>query len=258
MAGRISAQQLAQYKRDGALFPVSALSLDDVAMFRSALEGFEAQHLDTPLKRADSLHQFFPWAYRLATHDTILDNVEVVLGPDILIDGTVVFCKPPHDNSYVSWHQDSVYSGWHKTPTTTAWIALTVSQPFNGCMRVIPGSHKGGLVAHSNADDCRNLLERGEFADVEIDESRAVDVTLRPGEMSFHHCNIIHGSNPNSSNEKRIGFIVRYVTNQIEPAGRPLMRARGHADCSHLELAQSPVGNDDQTAIEALRAFNQC
>ena len=81
------------------------------------------------LKRFDNLHLFFPWAYRLATHEALLDVVENFLGPDIVIDGTLVFYKPPHDGSYASWHQDSVYSGWHLTPSISAWIALTLEQP---------------------------------------------------------------------------------------------------------------------------------
>lgn len=255
VTSRLSKQHLDQYDRDGILFPVQVFSADEAALFRCELESIAGNcGADSP-KRLDGLHLFFDWAYRLVTHDALLDAVEDVLGSDILVDGTLVFYKPPQDSSYISWHQDSVYSGWHLTPSTSAWIALTASHPSNGCMRVIPGSHKQGVLDHANARDASNLLFRGERVHT-VDESRAVDVVLQPGEMSFHHSNLIHGSNPNTSDEPRIGFIVRFVTNQIQHQDRPLLRVRGGADCSHLNLAQPPTDLNQQNAFAAWRAYN--
>src|SRR6185295_6325243 len=116
-------------------------------------------------------------AHRLATQGTLLDAVEGVLGADLLIDGTLVFYKPPRDAGYASWHQDSVYSGWHLTPSVSAWIALTPSERSNGCMRVIPGSHKLGLLDHENVPDDPNLLNRrGERVRMDVPEAEAIDV----------------------------------------------------------------------------------
>jgi non-heme Fe2+,alpha-ketoglutarate-dependent halogenase len=251
----LTSQQLNQYDRDGIVFPVRVLSVDEAALFRTELESVAGNCEAGTLKRLDGLHLFFDWAYHLVTHDALLNAVEDVLGGDILIDGTLVFYKPPQDSSYVSWHQDSVYSGWHLTPSTSAWIALTASHPSNGCMRVIPGSHNQGVLDHANARDDSNLLFRGERVQT-VDESLAVDVVLQPGEMSLHHSNLIHGSNPNTSDEPRIGFIVRFVTNRIQPQDRPLLRVRGEADCSHLTLAEPPCEMDQQNAFTAWRACN--
>ncbi|HEX5601224.1 MAG TPA: phytanoyl-CoA dioxygenase family protein, partial [Pyrinomonadaceae bacterium] len=102
-----------RYEQDGVVFPISVLSADDVSRYRTALESIAARCGESSLKRFDNLHLFFPWAYALATHPALLDVVENFLGPDLVIDGTLVFYKPPHDSSYASWHQDSVYSGWH-------------------------------------------------------------------------------------------------------------------------------------------------
>jgi len=223
---------LDRYERDGIVFPVPVLSAEEVAEFREALESV----VEDRQRRAENLHLQFPWAYRLATHRAVLDAVETLLGPEILIDGNVVFYKPPHDAGYASWHQDSVYSGWHLTPSVSAWIALTVSEPANGCMRVVPGSHKHGLLEHDNVQDPDLLNKRGERLRMDVDESQALDVVLKPGEMSLHHTNIIHGSNANTSDGPRIGFIVRFVTNASTNRDRQLMRVRGNADCSHLRL----------------------
>ena len=241
---------MGRYERDGVLFPIRVLSAAEVTEYRGALESVAASCGNGYRRRFDNLHLFFPWAYRLATNEALLNAVESILGPDLVVDGTLVFYKPPHDSSYASWHQDSVYSGWHLTPSVSAWIALTRSEPSNGCMRVVPGSHQQGLLEHDNVLDDPNLLNRrGERLRIDVDEAQAVDVTLAPGEMSLHHTNIVHGSNANGSVEPRIGFIVRFVTSQTTNRDRQVMRVRGDADCSHLRLASPPLEEDLRAAV---------
>jgi len=254
----LSHQQLRDYERNGIAFPIRVFSTAEASTFRRALASIADNCGEGSLKRLDGLHLFFDWAYRLATHETLLNAVEDVLGNDILIDGTLVFWKPPRDSGFVSWHQDALYSGWHLTPTTSAWIALTASHQSNGCMRAISGSHQDGLLKHGNVSDESNLLFRGERVIVDIDESRAVDVILQPGEMSLHQSTIIHGSNPNTSDEPRIGFIVRFVTSRVTRRDRPMLRVRGETDCSHLRLAEPPGERDQQSALSAWRAFSGC
>jgi len=250
----LSRQQLSEYDRDGILFPIKAFSSAEASHFRRELQSV-ADNCSGSQKRLDGLHLFFDWAYRLVSHEALLNAVEDVLGGDILVDGTLVFYKPAHDSSYVSWHQDSVYSDWHQTPSTSAWVALTASHRGNGCMRAIPGSHKLGRITHATVRDGSNLLIRGEQVST-VDESQAVDVVLRPGEMSFHQSNLVHGSSPNTSDQPRIGFIVRFVTNLVTRRDRPLLRVRGSADCSHLNLAAPPAERNHQTALLAWQTLN--
>ena len=258
MKTSLTKQQLDRYQRDGILFPIPVLTVAEASFFREALESIAAECGEGSLKRFDNLHLFFDWAYRLVTNASLLNAVEALLGSNILVDGTLVFYKPPRDSSYVCWHQDSVYSGWNLTPSTSAWIALTPSHRANGCMRVVPGSHKEGLLAHDNIRDDPNLLnKRGERINRAVDESQAVDVILQPGEMSLHHSTIIHSSKANESAEPRVGFIVRFVTHQFDNRGRPLLRVRGEGDCSHLSLAGPPAKMDQRSAISAWRAFHQ-
>ncbi len=254
----LSRQQLESYNRDGILFPVRVFSAAEASLFRRELELIANNCEEEALKRLDGLHLFFEWAYRLVTQAALLNAVEDILGNDILIDGSLVFWKPPQDRGYVSWHQDALYSGWHLTPSTSAWIALTPSNRENGCMRVIPGSHKLGLLNHDNVRDGANLLFRGEQVSLEVDESRAIDVELQPGEMSLHHSTIVHGSNANESAEPRIGFIVRFVTSKVEQRNRPMLRVRGDADCRHLILAEPPGKIDQKHALSEWRAYSGC
>jgi non-haem Fe2+, alpha-ketoglutarate-dependent halogenase len=256
MPAGLTRQQLEQYERDGVVFPVRVFSEDEAEGFRRALDRLKAACGPGAIKRFDNLHLFFDWAYRLVTRGALLDAVEGVLGREILVEATVVFYKPPRDPGYVSWHQDSLYSGWHLTPSTSAWVALTPSTRANGCVRVVPGSHSRGLLDHRIIRDDPNLLNRrGEKVEMEVGEDEAVDLVLRPGEMSLHHSNIVHGSNPNSSDEPRVGFIVRFVTDRATNRARPLLRVRGRADCSHLTLARPPTETDPRSAFDAWRAF---
>jgi non-heme Fe2+,alpha-ketoglutarate-dependent halogenase len=252
----LSVEQLSKYQHNGVIFPIRVFSATEASVFRGALDSVVEKCEGDPPKRLGNLHLFFDWAYRLVTHDALLNAIEPVLGGDLLIDGTLVFYKRPQDSSYVSWHQDSVYSGWHLTPSTSAWIALSPSNAANGCMRVIPGSHRLGQLRHVNVHDDSNLVRRGERVEV-VDEAAAVDVVLQPGEMSLHESTMVHGSNPNVSAEPRIGFIVRFVTSEITNCDRLLLRVRGQADCGHLRLATPPLEMDHQAALAAWRAANQ-
>jgi ectoine hydroxylase-related dioxygenase (phytanoyl-CoA dioxygenase family) len=123
-------------------------------------------------------------------------------------------------------------------------------------MRAIPGSHKRGLLKHGNVRDESNLLFRGERVITDVEESRAVDIVLQPGEVSLHQSTIVHGSNPNTSDEPRIGFIVRFVTSRVTNRDRPMLRVRGETDCTHLRLAEPPTERDKESAFAAWREYN--
>jgi len=246
----LSPRQIEAYRRDGFVFPIEILSREEVEGVRGAFESL----VQYEPKRFDRLHMFFDWAYKVVTHKALLDVVEGILGDDILVYGTLVLAKQPHDLRYASWHQDSFYSGLHLTPSTTAWIALTASHQENGCMRVIPGSHRLGALDHENVVDDRLLNRRGERIKMDVDESEALDVVLKPGQISLHESTLVHSSNPNTSDEPRIGFIVRFVTSRMENPNTRLMRVRGDGDCSHLDLAKRPVLNAED-ALSTWLAF---
>lgn len=251
----LSQSQIESYDRDGFLCPLPVLPPADLSRFQAGFAELEAA-LGQEVRRMGQPHLFFPWAYDLATHPRVLDAVEGLLGSTILVSGTLILCKPPRDPGYVAWHQDSVYSGWHLTPTTSAWIALSPSVKENGCMRVIPGSHRDGLRQHDEGHHGDNMLQRGEEVRVEVDESMAHDLALQPGEMSLHGSNIIHGSGRNLSDTKRIGFIVRYVTPaHRQRRGGAMLLARGETDVEHLEILRDARPGYD--TAEGLRRWRR-
>jgi hypothetical protein len=255
MSQVLTAEERERYHRDGILFPIPALFPGEVARFRAAFEDLAARLGGRPLaQQLSQTHLYLPWAYELATRPAVLDAVEDVLGPDILVWTVSIFAKYPRDPGYISWHQDGTYWGLDSPQVTTAWVALTDSTVENGCMRVVPGSHRNPILPHRDTYAADNRLSRGQEVQVEVDEKDAVDVTLQAGQMSLHHVNIIHGSNPNPSDRSRIGFAIRFTTpktRQIEGEPPTAVLARGHDDYHHFELLPAPPALDLEEAVAA-------
>jgi non-haem Fe2+, alpha-ketoglutarate-dependent halogenase len=240
MNGRLSMRQVQSYREEGILFPIRVLDGVEISTFRTAFDDME--QYGGPQRYARDTHLFFSWAYQLATHSGVVEVVQEILGPEILVDGTLILTKYPADGSFAPWHQDGEYSGWYKTPSVSAWIALTDSHSRNGCMRVVQGSHLGGRHPHRKAIYEKSLFLRSTEIEVEVDETAATDVELKAGELSLHDSSIIHGSSPNQSNTRRIGFVVRFVTPAFQSRADqlPVVRASGTGDCGLLPLLAVP------------------
>jgi non-haem Fe2+, alpha-ketoglutarate-dependent halogenase len=212
---RLSAEAVRHYHEAGYDAPIRAISTEEAANLRRHLEAHERQHgvLNSQLRHKS--HLLFTWLDELIRHPGILDAVEDIIGPNILCWGTSFFIKEPHTTSYVSWHQDSTYWGLDPADIVTAWVALSESSAENGAMRVIPGSHTLEQIPHRDTFASENLLSRGQEIAVDVDETQAVALPLQPGEMSLHHVRLVHGSEPNPSAQRRIGFAIRYLPTYV-------------------------------------------
>jgi non-heme Fe2+,alpha-ketoglutarate-dependent halogenase len=160
-------------------------------------------------------HLLFTWLAGLVRRSSILDTVEDLHGPDLLCWTTNFFIKEAADPAFVSWHQDSTYWGLSEPDVVTAWVAFTEATEANGAMEYIPGSHKLDQIPHRDTFAKHNLLTRGQEVMVQVDRSPRRIITLRPGEMSLHHVRLVHGSPPNPSNDRRIGFAIRYIPTMV-------------------------------------------
>ncbi|HEV2336810.1 MAG TPA: phytanoyl-CoA dioxygenase family protein [Stellaceae bacterium] len=212
----LSEAQIAQYQEEGYLAPIRIMAADEAAAMRADLEAVEARmggKLRGDLRHKS--HLLFPFLADLVRHPLLLDAIEDVLGPDLLCWTSNFFIKEAESPSFVSWHQDSTYWGLSAPEVATAWVALTPSTIENGAMAVIPGSHKFDQIPHRDTFDRHNLLTRGQEIAVEVDGGEAVPLILKPGEMSLHHVRLVHGSAPNPSADRRIGFAIRYIPTHI-------------------------------------------
>jgi hypothetical protein len=208
--------QVAQFREDGYVHPIRVMTESQAADLRSRLEAYEAA-TGGPLKGAfrHKTHLLFAWLADLVHHETILDAVEDLYGSDLFCWSSSFFIKEPRTPAFVSWHQDSTYWGLNKTDVVTAWIALSPSTKANGAMEVIPGTHRLSQVPHRDTFAKDNMLTRGQEVAVEVDATKAVTIELRPGEMSLHHVLLVHGSAPNPSEIRRVGFAARYIPTSV-------------------------------------------
>lgn len=228
MVGSLSAPDVARYRRDGVLFPVPVMGAGDAALLAARVADVERRFGDrfpvAELLKSYPLY-LLPFVDDLMRRPALLDPVESILGPDIMVWAAEFFIKEPHSARRVTWHQDLTYWGLDGTDEVTAWLALTPATAENGCMRMVPGSHQRGIVAHRDTFAADNILSRGQEIAVEVDEAAAVTVALEPGTMSLHHGRMFHASGPNRTDARRIGFVVRYIT----PAMRQTVGARDYA-----------------------------
>ena len=212
----LTQQQVDRYWKDGCVFPVRVMSEAAAGELRARLEEFE-KGTGGPLKGSlrHKSHLLFTWLADLVRRDRIVDAIEDLYGPNLLCWTTNFFIKEAANPAFVSWHQDSTYWGLDRPDVVTAWVALTPSNKANGAMEFIPGTHASDQIPHRDTFAQNNLLTRGQEVAVEVDAGRAVAIALAPGEMSLHHVRLVHGSPPNPSNDRRIGFAIRYIPTTV-------------------------------------------
>jgi non-heme Fe2+,alpha-ketoglutarate-dependent halogenase len=244
MPSTLTAAQVEAYRREGYLFPHRVFSREEAAGYRAALERHEAA-TGAPLQgkwRVKS-HLLFTWADGIVHHPAVLDAIEDVIGPDILCWTTNFFIKEASSPGFVSWHQDAAYWGLDPDEVVTAWVALSPSNLQSGCMKVMPRTHLESHMPHVDTFAENNMLTRGQEIAVEVDESKAVDIMLQPGEMSLHDIKLVHGSAPNQSTDRRIGLAIRYLPAHVrQTKGRDsAMLCRGEDRYGHFDLEPRPI-----------------
>ncbi|MEZ5935732.1 MAG: phytanoyl-CoA dioxygenase family protein [Alphaproteobacteria bacterium] len=249
----LSSEQIRHYREDGYVFPIRVLDEAEAAGCRARLEAIEKGGAEPAKRLKFKPHLVFTFLDDLIRHPKILDAVEDVIGPNILCWGTNFFTKEPKTTSYISWHQDLTYWGLEPADIVTAWVALSPATVASGCMRFVPGSHKMEVAPHNDTFAEDNMLTRGQEISVEVDEKDAVDIELAPGEMSLHHVKLIHGSNANRSDDRRIGFAIRYIpayVRQVVGDKDSAVLVRGTDDEGNFELETSPRMDMDPAALE--------
>jgi len=240
------------YNRDGYVFPIDVLTAAEVADCRNRLETYE-RTAGGPIggNLRQKPHLLFPWINDVMRHPNILDAVESVLGPDLLVWGTSFFIKEANDPGYVSWHQDSTYWGLSAPDVTTIWLALSPANEVSGAMKFLPGTQHT-QVGHRDTFHKDNLLSRGQELEVKVDESKAVLAALEPGQASLHHVMLFHGSAPNRSQDRRIGLAIRYIPTRLRQIAGDHDSAtlvRGVDRYGNFELEPAPKADCDAEAV---------
>ena len=249
----LTQEQIDTFWREGCVFPIRVMSVERAGAVRARLEAFEAAS-GGPLKGdlRHKSHLLFPWLDEIVHSTPIVDAIEDLYGPDLLCWSSNFFIKEANNPAFVSWHQDSTYWGLDRPDVVTAWVALTPSNPSNGAMGFIPGTHTADQIPHRDTFAQDNLLTRGQEVAVDVDASKAVTIELEPGEISLHHVRLVHGSPANPSNDRRIGFAVRYIPTRVaQVAGRDSATlVRGTDAYRHFDLEPRPQLDMEPAMVE--------
>ena len=248
----------AAYRRDGFAFPYRVLPEAEATGLAREVEALIDSDARSLHFMRNNPHLVFPSVDRLVHDDRVLDAVERILGPNLLLWSTSFFLKAPQSADFVSWHQDLTYWGLDGTDQVSAWMALSPITEANGCMRFVPGSHRRAIETHRDTFAEENQLTRGQVLAVDIDESQAVPVTLAPGELSLHHGHLFHASGPNTTDAWRIGITMIYLAPGMRQvvANKDYARlVRGEDEYGHFECLPRPRFDFDPAGIAACETY---
>ena len=245
---RLDEDEIAHYRREGWVVPRFRLPADEVARMRDALDALIAANPGVRPEKLVSAHvegdngegvRGSRAFLELAMDPEIVELVSGVIGDDVILWGCHVFCKPAHEGYETPWHQDGHYWPIRPLATCTAWVALEPSTIDNGCLRVIPRSHRDRVLHEHLHEDRADLTLNQRMAAGSFDEANAVDLELQPGQMSLHDVYMIHGAAANTSRQRRTGVALRYMpsTSVFERDLRPADGKTGVA----VNFAQRPL-----------------
>ena len=213
----LSSNQLKQYEDEGYVSPINIFSKDKAKEIRNEIELIEKK-IPMELEKSGryNAHLISPLLDEVTHNSKILDSVQSLIGMNILVCGTTLFIKNPNEKGFVSYHQDAKYIGLEPHNWVTAWVAITDSNEKNGCMRMWSGSHKDDLKEHDQKFNKGNLLTRGQTVK-NVPKEETTPLILEAGQMSLHHPKVVHGSDLNRSNDRRIGFVIQsYIGTNVK------------------------------------------
>ncbi len=255
----LSSNQLKQYQDEGFVSPINIFTEEKAKEIRDEIEFIEKK-IPGELEKSGryNAHLISPLLDEVTHNSKILDAVESLIGVNILVCGTTLFIKNPNEKGFVSYHQDAKYIGLEPYNWVTAWVAITDSNEINGCMRMWPGSHKNNLKEHDQKFNEGNLLTRGQTVK-NVPVEKTTPLILKAGQMSLHHPTVVHGSEQNKSNDRRIGFVIQsYIgTNVKQILGRNgVQQARGVDEFNYHEKIERPLSLLDEKYLRLKKKEN--
>lgn len=259
----LTAEQVASFHHNGFLYPIPALTPDEIATCVAGLERLEAE-LGSPVADADVKwrshgYAHSPWFNELIRHPRILDAVEDVIGPNILVWTSTFFIKEPGSKTFAAWHQDGAFFGLEPNEQVCAWVALSDASKEAGCMEML--SSKGApRMYHHAAMGLKHSINRAGQTIVEpFDKSHPTAMALKAGEFSLHHELAVHRSAPNHAAHRRIGIGLNYVPTHVRansPVRLKAMLVRGEDKQGNFDLIDPPTAERDAAALATHQAVS--
>jgi hypothetical protein len=252
----LSQEQVDSYRYNGFLFPVPALTPDEVATCLAGLQRLELE-LGSPVAEADvkwrsHAYAHSPWFNTLIRHKRILDAIEDVIGPNILVWTSTFLTKEPHSPTFAAWHQDGTYFGLEPKEQVCAWVALTDASEQAGCMEQLSSRGAPRQYNHAALGLANSINRAGQTIMEAFDQSNPVAMALRAGEFSLHHELAVHRSAPNHASHRRVGIGLNYIPTHVRvdsPVRCKAMLVRGEDRYGHFDLIDPPSAERDAAAL---------
>ncbi|MGH1493803.1 MAG: phytanoyl-CoA dioxygenase family protein [Acidimicrobiales bacterium] len=254
----LTTDEIERFDRDGVLVPRCRLASEDVADLVASLDAHVAASTRRNVDFVPNILDHEPDWIRFALLDEILGPVRDLIGDDVILWGSGLFCKAAESGRATPWHQDGQYWPIRPLATVTAWIAIDPVDQGNGCLRVIPGSHRGKTLHDHTRNDSKDLILNQELSAEQRGQTPPLDLVLEPGQFSLHDVYMIHGANPNTSGRRRGALAFRFMPatshydrqlakRQAEEMGlysmvnRTLFLASGHDASGKNDITEVPA-----------------
>jgi len=259
----LTREQVDSFHYNGFLFPIPALTPVEVATCLTGLRRLEAG-LGSPVAEADikwrsHAYTHSPWFNDLIRHCRILDAIEDVIGPDIVVWTSTFFIKEPHSPTFAAWHQDGTYFGLEPKEQVCAWVALTDASEEAGCMESLSSRGVPRQMRHAPLGLANSINRAGQTIMEPLDDARPVAMALRAGECSLHHELAVHRSAPNNASHRRIGIGLNYIPTHVRvdsPVRLKAMLVRGEDRYGHFDLIDPPAAERDAAALAVHQAVS--
>jgi non-heme Fe2+,alpha-ketoglutarate-dependent halogenase len=252
----LTPDQLASYRHDGFLFPIPALTPAEIATCLDGLARLEAELgcavADADVKWRSHAYAHSPWFNALIRHPRILDAIEDVIGPDILVWTSTFFIKEPHSPTFAAWHQDGTYFGLEPKQQVCAWVALTDASAEAGCMEQLSARGAPRQYHHAALGLANSINRAGQTIMEAFDQSSPVAMALPAGSFSLHHELAVHRSAPNNASHRRVGIGLNYIPTHVRvdsPVRCCAMLVRGEDRYGHFDLIDPPAGERDAATL---------
>ena len=252
----LTGEQVASFRHNGFLFPIPALAPEEIATCLAGLRRLEAD-LGCPVAEADvkwrsHAYAHSPWFNDLIRHPRILDAIEDVIGPDILVWTSTFFIKEPNSPTFAAWHQDGTYFGLEPHEQVCAWVALTDASAEAGCMEMLSSGGAPRQLHHAALGLAHSINRAGQTITEPFDDSSPVAMALPAGSFSLHHELAVHRSAPNRAAHRRVGIGLNYLPPHVRvnsPVRLKAMLVRGEDRYGHFDLIDPPAAERDAAAL---------
>ena len=222
MVDRLSEEQVRDYRALGYHVPIRVMDEEEALERRRWVERLEAERPEL-YRRCDLKAQMIvPWIDDLTRKPELLEPIARLLGPNLICWNASFRIKRNDGRHHAGWHQDTRYINL-QPPGVIAFVALSDCSPEAGCLRAIPGTHRGPILDHTDSESADSILTRGQYITDPLDLDSAVDLALKPGEVALFDHGIVHGSGPNTTGARRIGMILGYFAPHSRPVNGSTM-----------------------------------